>query len=756
MSAFTPTLEQAAIIAAARDTTANLAVIARAGAAKTSTLVMIAEALPKTSILCLAFNKKIADEMSQRLPANCEAKTLHGLGYKAWWGFIRTACKVDDRKVFALLKDEIDSLTGEDKTEAYESLSETLDFIKKGKAAGWLPETFKGHWKPLFTDEEFFESLPMEPTLLQISLISKVSIESWKLALKGQLDFDDMILCPAICQVSWPAPPLTLIDEAQDLSPLNHHILKKIVKNRRIIAVGDPCQPLGTMITKVITKGDRWNPPTLKQVAIEDIKEGDTVLGHNANGSFMFNRRVKGITRKSFEGNLVVVGPTKYTPNHHCYTRFAALADHWCIYLMKKGEAYRIGKARMSYGEQGLGPQIRAKAEEADAMWILSTYAHEEEAYIAEAVIQTEFGLSDLCFIDPNRPWLSSFWKEMETLNMKDRAIACLGAYHREYEYPLWRKGDSIPAKRPFITRACNLLDGGELLPYNGDKATGKDSWQQFSVSHEPYSGDVISFTISDNHLYVADGIVTHNCQAIYGFRGADVHSMPNLIKMFSMEELRLTISFRCGRKITENARWLAKDMKSPAWAIDGEVRRPEGWTAAEILPGDAIICRNNAPLFAMAIKMIEHGQLPELAGRDLAGPLKKIMKTLGKPNLLRAAAVDALHQWRDKEMRRAREGARGNIEDKFSCLRVILEKTKTLGDAEAYLEHLLTREGRVYLMTGHKSKGLEFERVWFLDPGLCRIERDQDANIKYVIETRAKAFLSYVSSSTFEDGEEE
>ena len=485
MPDFKPTQEQAEIILAASTTNDNLAVIARAGAAKTSTLVMIAEALPKTSILCLAFNKKIADEMTQRLPPNCEAKTLHGLGYKAWWGFIRTKCKVDDRKVFRLLKAEIDSLTGDDKTDAYESLSETLDFIKKGKGCGWLPEKYVGHWKPLFTDEEFYDSLPMEPTQLQISLINRVSADSFKLALAGELDFDDMILCPAICSVSWPTPPLTLIDEAQDLSPLNHHILRKIVKNRRIIAVGDPLQ-------------------------------------------------------------------------------------------------------------------------------------------------------------------------------------------------------------------------------------------------------------------------------AIYGFRGADVHSMPKLIEMFKMRELRLTISFRCARKITENARWLAKDMQFPEWAKEGEVLRPISWAAADIEMGDAIICRNNAPLFSMAIKMIEHGQLPELSGRDLAGPLKKILNSLGKPTFLRAQAISALDDWRAKELRRAREGARGSIEDKYSCLRVIIEKTKTLGDAVAYLEHLLNREGRVYLMTGHKSKGLEFERVWFLDPGLCRIERDQDANIKYVIETRAKNRLAYVSTDSFESDEEE
>lgn len=476
---FTPTPEQVAIIEAAASTTDNLAVIARAGAAKTSTLVLIAEALPRVEILCLAFNKKIAEEMKERLPANCEAKTLHGLGYKAWWQFTRAKMRVNDKKVGDLLKAEIDKLSQADKEEIYDCFAETIDYIKKGKNAGWLPEDFRGHWKPLVDDQTFFEGLPMEPSGLQIDLVRRVSRASFELALKGEIDFDDMIFCPALCQVSWPTPQLTLVDEAQDLSPINHHILKKIVKNRRVIAVGDPLQ-------------------------------------------------------------------------------------------------------------------------------------------------------------------------------------------------------------------------------------------------------------------------------AIYGFRGADVESLPNLSKMFNMTELKLTVSFRCGRKITENARWLAKDMRSPEWANDGEVRRPMTWGPEEIQEGDAIICRNNAPLFRMAIRMIENGLLPEISGRDIAGPLKKILMGLGKPKDLQVLALSALEDWKGKELRRAREGAEGAILDKYDCLRVILEKTQSLGDAIAYLEHLLSREGRVYLMTGHKSKGLEFDRVWFLDPHLCRLEYEQDKNLKYVIETRAKAVLSYVSTDTF------
>jgi len=179
-------------------------------------------------------------------------------------------------------------------------------------------------------------------------------------------------------------------------------------------------------------------------------------------------------------------------------------------------------------------------------------------------------------------------------------------------------------------------------------------------------------------------------------------------------------------------------------------VERPVSWSPSDISPGDAILCRNNAPLFNMAIRLIRDGHLPELSGVDIGKQLKKVMKKLGKPQMHTKGALHALDAWKEGELARAREGAKGNIHDKATCIEVILEQNETLGDAMAYLDHLLQREGRVYLMTGHKSKGLEFDRVWFLDQHLCRIDRDQDANIKYVAETRAKHSLFYVESDTY------
>ena len=360
-------------------------------------------------------------------------------------------------------------------------MAETLDILRTAKQLGWLPERFKGHWKPLIDDETFFESLPMEPTAMQIELVRKVAEQSFRASLEGEIDFDDMIFCPAMCQVNWPVYPLLLVDESQDLSAINHHCLKKLVRRNRIIAVGDPCQ-------------------------------------------------------------------------------------------------------------------------------------------------------------------------------------------------------------------------------------------------------------------------------AIYGFRGADTDSMNNLRRKFDCEVLYLTVSFRCARKITENAQWRAPDMRAPEWAAEGLVTRKETWSASDLRPGDAVVCRNNAPLFSLAIKLIERDQLPRIAGRDIGAPIVKLMKKLGKTQMLTPAALDALEAWQDKELKRARDGARGSIRDKAEVIRVMLSRTKTLGDAIAYLEHLLNREGRIDLMTGHKSKGLEFDRVWFLDQHWCNLEHEQDANIKYVIETRAKSELHYIQTAGLVD----
>jgi F-box protein 18 (helicase) len=73
---FVPTEEQTAIVDASTTTPDNLRLIAYAGAAKTSTLDLVAKANPKVPILYLVFNKANAVEAEKRLPAERLAENL--------------------------------------------------------------------------------------------------------------------------------------------------------------------------------------------------------------------------------------------------------------------------------------------------------------------------------------------------------------------------------------------------------------------------------------------------------------------------------------------------------------------------------------------------------------------------------------------------------------------------------------------------------------------------------------------------------
>jgi superfamily I DNA/RNA helicase len=240
----TPTPEQAAIIAAGIESRDNLLIVARAGAAKTSTLVMIAEALPKTPILSLAFNVAIKKEMQARLPQNCEAKTLNGLGHSAFARFLGRRLELDDDKLYKALKAEVNDLPQADKDVAYGRMAQILKMARDAKQAGYVPAKLHSQLRPLLESEEFFGGLDEEPTALEEQLVNRILTVSFKQALGGRIDFNDQVLLPAVMPVQFDSPELTLVDEAQDLSPINHVLLRKLVKNKRIIAVGDPCQAI--------------------------------------------------------------------------------------------------------------------------------------------------------------------------------------------------------------------------------------------------------------------------------------------------------------------------------------------------------------------------------------------------------------------------------------------------------------------------------------------------------------------------------
>lgn len=472
----TPTDEQQAIIDAAVTTPDNLLVSALAGAAKTSTLVMIAEALSKTSILCLAFNKRIAVEMEKRLPANCSSRTLNSIGHSAWSDTIGKRCIVDTSKNFKLLKDEIEKLPRPQRADAYDLMAETLDMISFAKTSGYVPNRVE-QTRRLTDDDALFNALDPVPTELQFALVKAVMIRSIKAAFEGSLDFDDQILMPTVFSAVFPRFPLVMVDETQDLSELNHAMLKKLVR-QRVIGVGD-------------------------------------------------------------------------------------------------------------------------------------------------------------------------------------------------------------------------------------------------------------------------------KLQSIYAFRGAHTESMALMQQAFNMRELGLSMTFRCPQNVVREAWWRAPHMKWTPWAKEGQVKRLEGWGLGEIPEDAAIICRNNAPLFSMAIRFLKNGRNCQIIGNDIGKGLIKAMKKLGALTTPRNQVLTLIDKWTEAQL--AKSKSPRATADKADCMRLFANQGSNLAEAIAYAEHLFAQAGPVQFLTGHKAKGLEFDNVFFLDEWLVRHEQEeQEANLRYVVQTRAKQSLTYLETENF------
>jgi DNA helicase-2/ATP-dependent DNA helicase PcrA len=230
--------------------------------------------------------------------------------------------------------------------------------------------------------------------------------------------------------------------------------------------------------------------------------------------------------------------------------------------------------------------------------------------------------------------------------------------------------------------------------------------------------------------------------QNIYGFRGAKAGGMEEAVERYAMTRLPLSVSFRCPSEIVKNVHWHVPSFR---WFTEGgRVEQPANLPASDVTDDSVILCRNNAPLLAMAVKFITHGRSVNLAGTDIGARLIAVMRKLGDESLNGAKLLGAIDEWLQAKLSAESKSA----PDLAACMRVFAERSADLGQAIRYAEHLFAQQGKILFSTGHKAKGLEWDTVVHLDPWLCRRKpTSQSKNLEYVISTRSKNRLIEIDS---------
>jgi hypothetical protein len=212
----------------------SFAVRAVAGAGKTSTLRMAWTAAPREG-LAVAFGARNAADLKAALPSAAEARTMNSLGHAAWGRHLSGRLSLDADKMKRIANDL--SIPRED-------FRDFLSLIGLAKSYGYAPQGVPGAPKRFLTSLDDLCDEHDLPAAL-IPLADRALDLSIRDAWRGKIDFNDQLYMPALYNSIFPTYPLVAVDEAQDLSAVQHWMVARcLAPGGQLIVIGDPSQAI--------------------------------------------------------------------------------------------------------------------------------------------------------------------------------------------------------------------------------------------------------------------------------------------------------------------------------------------------------------------------------------------------------------------------------------------------------------------------------------------------------------------------------
>jgi superfamily I DNA/RNA helicase len=253
--------------------------------------------------------------------------------------------------------------------------------------------------------------------------------------------------------------------------------------------------------------------------------------------------------------------------------------------------------------------------------------------------------------------------------------------------------------------------------------------------------------------------------QSIFAFSGASSDSLDNIAKSVDAIRLPLTVSYRCPKKVVEEARKYVSHITSHESAIDGEVI---DINVSELIStakaDDMIVSRFNRPLIDLVYKFIAEGIAARVEGKEISESMQTLVRRYKAKSF--SVLLDKLEAYKDRETVKYRlkekEGLAVAVEDKVSCIKTIVDRLQKIDPKCSdpvericsEIKEIFGEDGNkkaVILTTIHKAKGREAANVFWLQTGPSKWakqswEKIQETNLLYVAITRAMKKLYKVT----------
>jgi hypothetical protein len=248
--------------------------------------------------------------------------------------------------------------------------------------------------------------------------------------------------------------------------------------------------------------------------------------------------------------------------------------------------------------------------------------------------------------------------------------------------------------------------------------------------------------------------------QLIYNFMGSDLDVFNSIKRMSNTICLPLSVTYRCAKKIVEKANEVFPGTECVPTAIEGVIRSGDIFEAES---GDFILCRNNYPLVATFIMLLEKGKKASIMGRDFGESLCRLLDGQERLDDLYLLLDDKVSKLKGKglsEIAITNNASYVTLKEKVSIIEILYKRFPgSFLALKQKIKNIFSDDKTgIILSTIHKSKGLEAKRVFFLNPELIPSKFAKTPKalyaedcLKFVAITRAKEELVYCHIDTEE-----